>query len=160
MILCNKRQIFDGHKLMFNCKNRMNQSQLLSGARGDVEQSTNPNMLSFANSFAHYPNPMMSQRGAPETNIYEVNAVDMSLDALYLHELNHMEVRRRAVSPSTSAVHHHHNNNQNYTLYQDQLLPEVHSNVVSSSTQQATSQARSSSSSEKTPLLLPNTYRS
>jgi hypothetical protein len=51
-------------------------------------------MLSFANSFANYPNSNVSQRvGNVDPNVYEVNAVDMSLDALYLHELHHMEVR-------------------------------------------------------------------
>lgn len=49
-------------------------------------------MMSFANSFANYPNPMLSQRPA-DVNIHELHAVDMSLDALYMHELHNMEVR-------------------------------------------------------------------
>lgn len=48
-------------------------------------------MMSFANSFANYPNPMMSQRPT-DSNLYELHAIDMSLDALYLHELHDMEV--------------------------------------------------------------------
>jgi len=51
-------------------------------------------MVSFANSFAQYPNPTPIQRpgSTMENNTYEVAAIDMSLDALYLHELHHMEV--------------------------------------------------------------------
>lgn len=69
--------------------NRVNQSQNFSG---NVQEQSNINMMSFANSFAHYPNPMLSQRPT-DANIYELHAVDMSLDALYLHELHNMEVR-------------------------------------------------------------------
>jgi len=52
------------------------------------------NTFSFANSFAQYPNPSMAigNNRNPEFSTVEANAVDMSIDALYLHELHHLEV--------------------------------------------------------------------
>jgi autophagy-related protein 9 len=49
------------------------------------------NSMSFAQSFAHaFP------RTAPsEYNTVESNSVEMSLDALYIHEIHHLEMRRR-----------------------------------------------------------------
>jgi len=50
-------------------------------------------MLSFANSFANYPNQQLSQRSSSGVqNMSTAYAAEMSLDALYLHELHHMEV--------------------------------------------------------------------
>jgi hypothetical protein len=69
----------------------LNQSQTQNFA-GNIQEQSNINMMSFANSFAYCPNPAVSQRPT-ENNLYELHAVDMSLDALYLHELHNMEVR-------------------------------------------------------------------
>lgn len=43
--------------------------------------------ISFANSFAQPP-----ARSSNEFNTVEASTVDMSLDALYMHEIHHSEV--------------------------------------------------------------------
>ncbi len=63
----------------------MNQSTLMS------HMPSYNNTFSFANSFAQYPNPT-HHRMTHELYTAEANAIDMSIDALYLHELHHLEV--------------------------------------------------------------------
>lgn len=58
----------------------------------NVQDQSNVNMMSFANSFANCSNPMLSSKRSTEANLVELHAVDMSLDTLYLHELHNMEV--------------------------------------------------------------------
>ncbi|XP_021948196.1 autophagy-related protein 9A [Folsomia candida] len=128
----------------------LNQSQHYGS---NVQEQSNINMMSFANSFAQYPNPMLSQR-PNDTNI-ELHAVDMSLDALYLHELHNMEVRRRTSQPGYSlATSMQQNNNQNSAFYESQ--PQLHSSNSSPIQEQQTV-----FQSERTPLLsTTNTVKS
>ena len=53
--------------------------------------SYNNSTISFARSFAQFPPP--ARQSTQELNAtVEMNTVDMSLDALYIHELHHLEV--------------------------------------------------------------------
>ena len=54
--------------------------------------SYNNSTISFANSFAQYPNPTPRGTNSDINTVVEFNTIDMSLDALYLHEVHHMEV--------------------------------------------------------------------
>jgi len=53
--------------------------------------SSNNSTISFARSYAQFPPARQNTQDL--TGTLEMNAVDMSLDALYIHELHHMEVK-------------------------------------------------------------------
>jgi len=116
--------------------------------------------FSFANSFAHYPNPMLNQNrmANQEFTTVEANAVDMSIDALYLHELHHLEqIRRRSTrstmnptifgNSSSNAAAATSTTLQNRTFFQSQ--PQLHSGPSGQQTEQA-----NGDNNEKTPLLM------
>ncbi|ODN05930.1 Autophagy-related protein 9A [Orchesella cincta] len=117
------------------------------------------NTFSFANSFAQYPNPSMGIAHHRVTNhefsTVEANAVDMSIDALYLHELHHLEKIRRRSTRSTMnpEVFSHTSTNpptstnlQSRALFQSQ--PQLHSGPAGQQSERG-----SGDNTEKTPLL-------
>ena len=54
-----------------------------------MNQGTSYGNISFANSFAQFPPARSSNY---ESNTVEASTVDMSLDALFMHEIHHIEV--------------------------------------------------------------------
>ncbi|CAG7732160.1 unnamed protein product [Allacma fusca] len=63
--------------------------------------------ISFANSFAHYPSfANQTHRPPPNSDLGSVNleasSLNMCVDALYIHELHHLELRRRGSRASVA----------------------------------------------------------
>jgi hypothetical protein len=107
------------------------------------------NMISFANSFAHFPSLPSQAFRSPVSDMGSVNleasSLNMCVDALYIHELHHLELRRRG--PRGTIGGHHSQYPLGHSSYQAfGTQPQVHG---------ATPQAQTTSrfETEKTPLL-------
>ena len=136
------------------------------------------NMISFANSFAHFPSlPSQAFRSPTTADLGSVNleasSLNMCVDALYIHELHHMEVikscnlkqmnglnwiagrgiltwgclfqLRRRGPRASAAGHHSHYPLGNSSFHVLSTQPQVHSVVPPQTT--------SRFETEKTPLL-------
>jgi hypothetical protein len=82
-----------GFKTYYNVKylfSYSTQQQQQSGMFQGNLPSYNNSTISFARSFAQFPPNRPSNQELSTT--VELNTIDMSLDALYIHELHHMEV--------------------------------------------------------------------
>jgi hypothetical protein len=79
-------QIYNVKYLFSYSTQQQQQSGMFQGNLPSYNNST----ISFARSFAQFPPNRPSNQELSTT--VELNTIDMSLDALYIHELHHMEV--------------------------------------------------------------------